>query len=152
VQETSRGRAKSWNADICDIEKGESVHRKYKRLKYGGRQACDRSSDYAAVATRTAWIKVHLLCQSILTEALYTYPSCTLKLGMLYNRKEPDSWRLTDCVECEIVNIDGMYYYDRHKWQTHPLVKEGALIYKIPTVCLPVTNLVLGPRWDITHN
>jgi hypothetical protein len=36
-------------ANVSDIGKGEVRHRKYKRLKLGGGQAYDRSSDYAAV-------------------------------------------------------------------------------------------------------
>jgi hypothetical protein len=33
------------NANLHDIGKGEARHRKYKRLKLGGDQASDRSSD-----------------------------------------------------------------------------------------------------------
>jgi hypothetical protein len=39
------------NANVRDIGKGEIRNRKYKRLKLGGGQAYDRSSDYAAVVT-----------------------------------------------------------------------------------------------------
>jgi hypothetical protein len=37
------------NLVILSIGQGEARHRKYKRLKLGGGQAYDRSSDYAAV-------------------------------------------------------------------------------------------------------
>jgi hypothetical protein len=33
------------NANVCDIGKGEAPHKKYKRLKFGGCQACNRSSE-----------------------------------------------------------------------------------------------------------
>jgi hypothetical protein len=33
------------NANVCNIGQGEARHRKYKRLKLGGGQAYDRSSD-----------------------------------------------------------------------------------------------------------
>jgi hypothetical protein len=33
------------NANVCNIGQGEPRHRKYKRLKLGGGQAYDRSSD-----------------------------------------------------------------------------------------------------------
>jgi hypothetical protein len=33
------------NANIRDIEQGEPLHRKYTKLKLGGGQAYDRSSD-----------------------------------------------------------------------------------------------------------
>jgi hypothetical protein len=33
------------NANVRNIGQGEARHRKYKRLKLGGGQACDRSSD-----------------------------------------------------------------------------------------------------------
>jgi hypothetical protein len=39
------------NANICDIGKGETQHRKYKKLKLGDAQAYDRLSDQAAVVT-----------------------------------------------------------------------------------------------------
>jgi hypothetical protein len=37
------------NANVRNIEEGELRHRKYKRLKLGGGQVYDRSSDYTAV-------------------------------------------------------------------------------------------------------
>jgi hypothetical protein len=37
------------NEHVCGPGQGEARHRKYKRLKLGGGQAYDRSSDYAAV-------------------------------------------------------------------------------------------------------
>jgi hypothetical protein len=37
------------NANVRNIEQGEPRHRKYKRLKLGGCQAYDRSSDLTAV-------------------------------------------------------------------------------------------------------
>jgi hypothetical protein len=37
------------NANVRNTGHGEARHRKYKRLKLGGGQAYDRSSDYAAV-------------------------------------------------------------------------------------------------------
>jgi hypothetical protein len=33
------------NANVCNIGQGEARHRKYKRLKLGGGQAYNRSSD-----------------------------------------------------------------------------------------------------------
>jgi hypothetical protein len=33
------------NANVRNIGQGEPLHRKYKRLKFGGGQAYDRSSD-----------------------------------------------------------------------------------------------------------
>jgi hypothetical protein len=33
------------NENVRSIGQGEAKHRKYKRLKLGGGQACDRSSD-----------------------------------------------------------------------------------------------------------
>jgi hypothetical protein len=39
------------NGNVRDIGKGEARPRKYKRLKLGGCQAYDHSSDYAAVVT-----------------------------------------------------------------------------------------------------
>jgi hypothetical protein len=44
------------NENIRNIGQGESRHRKYKRLKLGGSQIYDRSSDYPAIvaeATRS---------------------------------------------------------------------------------------------------
>jgi hypothetical protein len=37
------------NANVGSIGQGEPRHRKYKRLKLGGGQAYDRSSDYTAI-------------------------------------------------------------------------------------------------------
>jgi hypothetical protein len=37
------------NADVRKIEQGEPRHRKYKRLKFSGSQAYDRSRDWSAV-------------------------------------------------------------------------------------------------------
>jgi hypothetical protein len=37
------------NANVCDIEKGEAQHRKYKRFKLASDQAYNRLSDKAAV-------------------------------------------------------------------------------------------------------
>jgi hypothetical protein len=33
---------------VRGIGQGKAIHRKYKKLKFGGGQAFDRSSDYAA--------------------------------------------------------------------------------------------------------
>jgi hypothetical protein len=33
------------NANVCNIGQGETRHRKYRRFKFGGGQAYDRSSD-----------------------------------------------------------------------------------------------------------
>jgi hypothetical protein len=38
------------NENVRNIGQGEARHRKYKRLKLGGGQAYDRSSDYTVVA------------------------------------------------------------------------------------------------------
>jgi hypothetical protein len=37
------------NENVRNVGQGEARHRKYKRLKLGGGQAYDRSSDYTAV-------------------------------------------------------------------------------------------------------
>jgi hypothetical protein len=37
------------NENVLSKGEGEAKHRKYKRLKFGGSQAYDRSSDQAAV-------------------------------------------------------------------------------------------------------
>jgi hypothetical protein len=41
------------NENVRNIGQGEARHRKYKRLKLGGGQAYDRSSDYTVVAEAT---------------------------------------------------------------------------------------------------
>jgi hypothetical protein len=33
------------NPNVCGVGQGEAMHRKYKRLKLGGGQACYRSAD-----------------------------------------------------------------------------------------------------------
>jgi hypothetical protein len=37
------------NSSVCDIRKGKAQHRKYKRLKLGGGQACDCLSDWTVI-------------------------------------------------------------------------------------------------------
>jgi len=49
------------NATVRNIGQGKAVHRKYKRLKLGGGQAYDRSSDYAVVITQDGKIGHNLL-------------------------------------------------------------------------------------------
>jgi hypothetical protein len=51
---------------------------------------------------------------------------------------------------CKIVNIDDMYYHDRGKGQTRPLVREGAPHRQNPNCLDSNINLVLGLRWGLT--
>jgi hypothetical protein len=44
-QNYAGNKQKSKNADVRNIGQGEPRHRKYKKLKLGGGQAYDRSSD-----------------------------------------------------------------------------------------------------------
>jgi hypothetical protein len=49
------------NANVRNIGQGEPRHRKYKRLKLGGGQAYDRSSDQTAVVAGAIRIGYDLL-------------------------------------------------------------------------------------------
>jgi hypothetical protein len=49
------------NENVRTIGQGEARHRKYKRLKLGGGQAYDRSSDWTAVVAKATKIGHHLL-------------------------------------------------------------------------------------------
>jgi hypothetical protein len=51
MQATSKVIQNHENANVRKIGQGEPRHGKYKRLKLGGGQACDRTSDYTAVVT-----------------------------------------------------------------------------------------------------
>jgi hypothetical protein len=52
------------NANVRNIEQGEAMRRKYKRLKLGGGQAYNRSGDYADVKPRVEKIRHNLLCKA----------------------------------------------------------------------------------------
>jgi hypothetical protein len=62
------------NANVRYIGQGRARHRKYKRLKLGGGQAYDRSSDQTTVVAEATRKKGIICCtQPGLTEGLYIF-------------------------------------------------------------------------------
>jgi hypothetical protein len=59
MQATSRSQQNHENANVRNIGRGEPRHGKYKRLKFGGGQAYDRSSDWTAVVAGAILMIMH---------------------------------------------------------------------------------------------